>query len=100
MSRYSDIEILRTLKGNRYYATNFYPTIPLSDSDIYVITDERDRYDLLANQYYNDSSLWWIIASANTSTRSALNVEKGVQLRIPASKEQALQLYNEVNRNR
>ena len=72
MSRYQDIAILNTPEGKRYYGTNFYPTIPLSDSDIYVITDERDRYDMLANQYYGDVSLWWIIASANVSFKASL----------------------------
>ena len=99
MSRYSDIEILRTLKGNRYYATNFYPTIPLSDSDIYVITDERDRYDLLANQYYNDSSLWWIIASANPLIPpTSIYPPAGSQIRISLNITSILQEYSNINR--
>jgi len=99
MDRYTDIQILKTLKGNRYYSTNFYPTIPLLDTDIYVITDERDRYDLLANQYYNDSSLWWIIATANpTIPPTSIFPPVGSQIRIPINITSILQEYSNINR--
>ena len=100
MNRYTNIKSSKTDEGTVYINNPIYPEIPLSEDDIYVVTTAGDRYDTLSQQFYGDPSLWWIIASANTSTRSALNVEKGVQLRIPASKEPALQLYHEVNRNR
>jgi hypothetical protein len=44
--------------------------------------------------------LWWIIAMANTSERASLIVEPGVQLRIPANKENILQLYRSINKSR
>ena len=47
------------------YQTVRYPKIPRSEDDIYVITTIGDRYDTLAFQYYQDSSLWWVIANAN-----------------------------------
>ena len=99
MDRYTDIQILKTLKGNRYYSTNLYPTIPLSDTDIYVITDDRDRYDLLANQYYNDTSLWWIIATANPSIPpTSIYPPVGSQIRIPINITSILQEYSNINR--
>ena len=61
INRYSNIGILKSSTGNRYYKTNYYPDIPLASNDIYVITTEGDRYDILAQQYYSDSSLWWVI---------------------------------------
>ena len=71
MKRYASIretinqnKNLRTL-GLRYKVTNNYPEIPLSSDDIYVITNFGDRLDLMANQFYGDSTLYWIIASAN-----------------------------------
>jgi len=98
-NRYSNIQILRTLKGNRYYKTNFYPTIPLSETDIYVITDERDRYDLLANQYYNDSTLWWVIAAANPLIPpTSIFPPVGTQIRIPLNITSILQSYSNINR--
>jgi len=66
------------------YATSRYPEVPLSENDIYVYTTQGDRYDVLALNYYGDSSLWWIIASANPNIGlSTLVIPEGVQIRIP-----------------
>lgn len=66
------------------YATSRYPEIPLSENDIYVYTTQGDRYDVLALNYYGDSSLWWIIATANPNIGlSTLVIPEGVQIRIP-----------------
>lgn len=100
MNRYNNILRNRTIEGRNYISNAIYPDIPLSENDIYIKTTGGDRYDTLANEFYNDPSLWWIIASANTSERASLVVKPGVQLRIPADKEEAVQLYNSVNENR
>ena len=55
--------------------------IPKSDSDIYVITQEGDRLDHLANQFYGDVNAWWVIAKANGL--NFITVETGKTLRIP-----------------
>ena len=84
--------------GKQYVATTRYPEIPLSVDDIYVITQEGDRYDLLANQYYGDKTLWWIIAIANPSIIfGTLIPPTGVQLRIPVNISQILNSYNKLN---
>lgn len=69
------------------FTTTKYPEISVEISDIYVYTTRGDRYDILALQYYNDSSLWWIIAQANTLTQTPNSIipEIGVQLRIPSA---------------
>lgn len=100
MNRYKHIDIKRNKDGIRYRKNPIYPTIPLSEDDIYIITTGGDRYDTLAQQFYNDASLWWIIASANVSKRDGLIVEPGVQLRIPANSQQALRLFSAANENR
>ena len=93
MPRYSNTKIAKTKKtqfrertSNRY-RTTIYQSVPFSDSDLYVITQDGDRFDLLANQYYGDSSLWWYIAQANHL--NSMNIEPGTSLRIPASVEAA-----------
>lgn len=84
MKRYQDIKILNNPKGKRYYGTTKYPEIPLSLEDIYVYTTQGDRFDLLAQQYYNDSSLWWIISSANSDLpQNSYYIPEGKQIRIP-----------------
>jgi hypothetical protein len=87
MLRYSQIQIITTPDNSkRRYANVKYPVISRDYSDIYVYTTRGDRYDLLAQSYYTDSSLWWIIARANTSTNlpDSLFPNVGDQIRIPS----------------
>lgn len=100
MSRYEDIQNRKSLDGKVYKRNTIYPEIPPSIDDIYIKTTGGDRYDTLALQFYGDSSLWWIISSANNSERASLVVKPGVQLRIPADAQAALQLFDSVNADR
>ena len=84
MNRYQGIPITKEISGKQAYATSRYPEVPLSENDIYVYTTQGDRYDVLALNYYGDSSLWWIIATANPNIGlSTLVIPEGVQIRIP-----------------
>lgn len=85
MGRYSNTAILKNPKGIRYYLRNTYVEIPRSNDDVYVITTEEDRYDLLALQYYNDPSYWWIISSANPEYIGSMYPPSGTQIRIPSN---------------
>ena len=100
MNRLKKIKLKKDINGKRYYRNIIFPEIPLSSNDTYAITTAGDRYDTLALQFYNNSSLWWIIASSNNHQRASLNATPGAQLRIPADKELAIRLYNEVNKSR
>ena len=51
--------------------------------DIMVMTQDGDRFDLLAHQYYGDSSLWWYIAKANKMKCN--NIPAGLTIRIPST---------------
>ena len=66
-TRYDDRVILYTSQGKPYYKGKAYPNIPLSDTDVYVITNVGDRLDSLAYSYYNDVNYWWIISVANNN---------------------------------
>ena len=67
------------------YITTKYPEISRSFEDVYVYTAMGDRYDTLALSYYNDSTLWWIISSANPEYgKDSLIPPRGIQLRIPS----------------
>ena len=83
MNRYQDLSIIKDQNGRRKFKTTFIPYIDKSDNDVYVITDPSDRLDLLANQFYGDSTGWAIIATANNLGQGTLNVEAGIQIRIP-----------------
>lgn len=105
MNRYSNIPQLNNTNENvgtpntLYYRNNFYPEIPLSVNDIYVITTFGDRLDLLANQFYNDSTLYWVIAAANPNKIDfgSLFITEGTQLRIPFNYTEVILNYNVIN---
>ena len=79
--------IKRGTKNTQYNISSLksttYSTIPKSDNDVYIITQEGDRLDLLANQFYGDPTLWWYIARANNL--KFMTLETGITLRIPTS---------------
>lgn len=99
MNRYQYIRIEKNPETKvRYYRDSKYPTIPLSENDIYVITTDGDRYDLLASQYYGDSSLWWIISTANSLLpQNSIFIPVGTQIRIPQNVNGILKSYNNLN---
>ena len=85
--------------GTPYYGTVLYPEIPPNPNDIYVITDWGDRLDLLANQFYGDVTLYWIIAAGNPNIVgfSSIFVREGTQMRIPVDVNGILRSYNILN---
>jgi len=99
MNRYENQVILRTEDINKpYYKGRYYPNIPLSESDVYVITNVGDRLDNLAYVYYGDATMWWIIAMANNNaTRGALYPTPGTQLRIPTNLTAVLNQFKQFN---
>ena len=100
MKRYSKLNTLRSEEEKLYRSNPIYPTVPPSADDYYIISTVGDRYDTLASKFYRDPKLWWIIASANKFNSASLVLEPGVQIRIPYSKEQAIELYNQINSTR
>jgi len=81
------------------YKTVKYPIIPRSNGDLYVITQEGDRYDRLALRYYDDTNLWWVISSANAEySQNSLYPPLGIQLRIPGNLDAILRAYNNLNK--
>ena len=83
MARYDNVKVYGKTIG-----TGYLPKFKESNSDILLIATEGDRCDHLAQEYYNDVSLWWFIASINNIKSN--NIEAGTQLRIPVSTEQAV----------
>lgn len=98
MNRYQNIP-KEKINGNLAYRTSRYPEVPLSENDIYVYTTQGDRFDVLAQQYYNDSSLWWVISIANTNVfnQSSLVIPEGLQIRIPSNYADIVREFNLIN---
>jgi phage tail protein X len=105
MNRYANITLLRNENpnvgtlGTKYYKTTFYPEIPLNENDIYVITDFGDRLDLLAYQFYQDITLYWIISAANPNSVKfgSIFIPQGTQLRIPTNTNNIINSYKNLN---
>ena len=97
--RYNKIPIRIDEKKNRYYTTILYPEISPSIDDIYLLTEVGDRLDILANTYYQDTSLWWVIAKANPDKirRDGLLLKPGIQIRIPSNIQSILNQFENLN---
>ena len=93
-------EISEKSSGNKIYLKNVkYPPIPLDITDIYIISKDGDRLDNLANQFYKDSDLWWIISKANPNkiSRDSFFIKSGLQIRIPTEIEDILEDFEQTN---
>lgn len=96
--RYQNIKITKNnQQGDQFYTNNIYPDIPVTNQDSYVIAVLGDRLDLLALDFYGDTSYWWIIASANSLPGDSLYLEPGSQVRIPADLSLVLNQYRYKN---
>jgi len=103
MKRYQQNQTKITNKFNKrtkkVYGTIIYPKIERHEEDFYIDVLVEDRLDNLAYQYYEDVTLWWIIANANKLDRASnygitqkmdkgigkgsMFVEPGQRIRIP-----------------
>ena len=99
MNRYSTARIIKDPELKRYLTTVIIPVQPLESDDIYIQTTTQDRLDRLAYIFYEDESMWWIIAIANGLGKGTLIVPANTNLRIPA-KTQFLDQVIQTNRTR
>jgi hypothetical protein len=98
-NRYTYTNILKTSETKKnYLESTIYPKIKATDNDLYIISTQGDRLDLLANQYYGDRNLWWIIAVANNLNDASLSIEPGKQLRIPGNTSNILNDLEKINK--
>lgn len=82
-SRYTYTGLKLGKKRKPVFKPTMIPRIPLRDSDIFIYPKFGDRLDNLAFKYYDDESLWWIIAKANNLDAAHIGLEFDKQLRIP-----------------
>tara|TARA_B100000029_G_scaffold165109_1_gene161308 strand:+ start:5957 stop:6253 length:297 start_codon:yes stop_codon:yes gene_type:complete len=97
MGRYDDILLKFNKKGQRVLVPTVYPTIPISDSDQFVYPQDGDRLDNLAYKYYNDASLWWVIAQANELGKGRTILNPNFQIRIPGNITTIVANFNALN---
>jgi hypothetical protein len=95
-NRYNKSRIFKDENGKRYLNRIEYPTIPIRDTDIFIRGIFGQTFMNLANQYYGDKDLWWIIARANNQAESIYMIP-GKEYRIPQDTGLIFQEFNELN---
>ena len=85
MARYStknNIKVDR--QGRKSFVTKILPRIEVDDTDHYVYRTDGVGLSALAKQYYNDETLWWVIAKANGIGKRGFGIDKKLSVvRIP-----------------
>jgi nucleoid-associated protein YgaU len=97
--RYTYSKIIKEKETQKqYFESTIYPKVKPTDNDIYIISTQSDRLDLLASKYYGNSSYWWVISVANNLNDASLSIEPGKQLRIPSDINSVLNEFERINR--
>jgi hypothetical protein len=75
-------KLIQTNSEKLRQQTTILPNV-VGVSDTYIQTITIERLDTLADRFYGDATLWWVIAAANGIGKGTLRVPRGVKLRIP-----------------
>ena len=95
--RYDTAKVKKDKNGTRYYKPTVVPNVHIKDSDIFVYPIYGDRFDTIAQRYYNDSSLWWIIAKANDLSKGQISADPLKKIRIPTEIDDILESVQKSN---
>ena len=97
MKRYGTTKIKIDRDGKRVYGTTNYPDIPLDNADKLYTTTKGERIENIAFSFYEDVSLWWIIAKAN-GIRGRVAFKSAEVIRIPGNVSSIISKFKELNR--
>ena len=99
MSRYKSTKIVKDrIKKDKVFASTEYPIIERRDSDITYYVKFDDSFMSLAHRFYNDQSLWWIIAQANNIFDGSIYLDTSKQIRVPVNISGVLIDLENINR--
>tara|TARA_R100000005_G_C4973965_1_gene185967 strand:- start:698 stop:1006 length:309 start_codon:yes stop_codon:yes gene_type:complete len=101
MNRYRHQRIkLDKENGNRKLSSIEYAKILPKDSDISYVVKYGDSYGSLANRFYNDTTLWWVIARANGEFQGNIKPKIGQRIIIPIDISDTIRELNNLNSSR
>jgi|TARA_Y100000310_G_scaffold331421_1_gene404952 nucleoid-associated protein YgaU len=83
--------------GHRKLSTTEYAKIKSKNSDAIHIVKYGDSYGSLAQKFYSDTTLWWIIARANGEFQGNLKPKIGQRLIIPKDISDVIRNLNNLN---
>jgi nucleoid-associated protein YgaU len=75
-------KLIQTNSEKLRQQTTLLPNV-VGVSDTYIQTITIERLDTLADRFYGDATMWWVIAAANGIGKGTLRVPRGITLRIP-----------------
>lgn len=110
MNRYENSRIFINAKkiesdGSDVYVrrltTTIYPNFRDNQEGTKILSQQGDRLDLLAKEFYNDERLWFVIARANNLGKGSLAVPPGIVVYIPYNTPMGIaSLLEDFNRRR
>lgn len=93
MSRTKFTTVKKRIDGKSQYNSLVLPTFSESSSDIVINVNNSTRLDVLAQQFFGDPTLWWVIALYNNIGDGSLYVKDQKYLRIPSDIQS---IYNDI----
>ena len=70
----------------RRLSSTMYPDFS-TKNDTMIVSQEGDRLDLLAKEFYGDTVFWFVIARANNLGKGSLVIPPGRIIRVPYYQE-------------
>jgi len=98
MKRYDIASIVKNKQGIRKLHSILISASPDS-TDTVIQTSTPERLDKIANDFYGDPTLWWIIATVNKLGKGTLIVPRNTIIRIP-NKDRILDEIENINKTR
>ena len=98
MKRYDIATIVKNKQGIRKLRSILISAFPDS-TDTVIQTSTPERLDKIANDFYGDPKLWWIIATVNKLGKGTLIVPRNTIIRIP-NKDRVLDQIENINKTR
>ena len=100
--RYITAKVLQNNNEKRKLSCVIIQPVGVTDWDVYIQTTSIERLDKLANTFYNDASLWWIIATVNGIGKGTVVIPINSRLRIPNPDtiNQYINTINDTNNSR
>lgn len=81
--RYQNLETKVLANGKVVYRAVRPAVVRKSISDAVIVANERDRFDIIANNIYDNPHDWWRLAALNGRVDGSLHVKPGTEIRIP-----------------
>ena len=81
--RYQNLSTKVLPDGRVVYRAARPSVVRPSITDAVIPANERDRFDIIANNVYGNAQEWWRLASINGRVDGSLHVKPGNDIRIP-----------------